>query len=65
MRDASYKSLVGGQDIYAYMRDVYREQIPLFVKGLNTIMERTGGNLTSSINMFSTKYLDSVFDGYF
>ena len=56
---------MGGQDIYAYMRDVYREQIPLFVQGLNTIMERTGGNLTSSINMFSTKYLDSVFDGYF
>ena len=65
MRDASYEIQVGGQDIYAYMRDVYSEQIPLFVKGLNTIMERTGGNLTNSINMFSTKYLDSVFDGYF
>ena len=65
MRYACYESQVGGQDIYAYMREVYSEQIPLFVKGVNTIMERTGGNLTSTINMFSTKYLDTVFDGYF
>ena len=56
---------VGGQDIYDYMRDVYRDQIPMFMEGMNTIMERTGGNLTSSLAMFSTKYLDSVFQGYF
>ena len=58
---------VGGQDIYDYMRerDVYRDRIPMFMEGMNTIMERTGGNLTSSLAMFSTKYLDSVFQGYF
>ena len=56
---------VGGQDIYDYMRDVYRDQIPLFMEGMNKIMERTGGKLTSSLAMFSTKYLDSVFQGYF
>ena len=31
---------VGGQDIYEYMRDVYKDQIPLFVEGVNKIMDR-------------------------
>ena len=47
------------------MRDVYSDQIPKFVEGVNLIMSRTNGNITNSINMFSTKYLESVFDGYF
>ena len=28
---------VGGQDIYEYMRDVYSDQIPLFVSGRGLI----------------------------
>ena len=31
---------VDGQDIYDYMREVYRDQIPLFVDGVNNILIR-------------------------
>jgi len=56
---------VGGQDIYDYMRESYKDQIPMFVEGVNSIMSRHNGNLTNTLNMFSTKYLDTIFDGYF
>ena len=56
---------VGGQDIYDYMREIYQDQIPLFVEGFNKIMARTNGNVTHTINMFSTKYLDKIFEGFF
>jgi len=57
--------VVGDQDIFQYMREVYSDQIPQYVEGVKELMKQTNGNLSQTLNMFSTKYLDIIFDGYF
>ena len=56
---------MGDQDIYEYMREVYADQIPLFVSGMKDVMEFSNTNMTSTLHMFSTKYLDHIFEGYY
>ena len=47
------------------MREVYADQIPQFVGGMKDMMEFSSGNLTQTLHLFSTKYLDHIFEGYF
>jgi len=56
---------VGDQDIYEYMREVYSDQIPAFVEGMKDVMKFSSTNITATLNMFSTKYLENIFEGYF
>jgi len=60
-----FPHMVGEQDIYDYMREVYADQIPAYVEGVKHLMEVTNGNLTHTLKTFSTKYLDQIFEGYF
>jgi len=60
-----FPQVVGDQDIYEYMREVYADQIPAYVEGVKKLMKQTNGNLTHTIKTFSTKYLDTIFEGYF
>merc|ERR1711970_1155516 len=60
-----FPQVVGDQDIYEYMREVYADQIPAYVEGVQKLMKQTNGNLTHTIKTFSTKYLDTIFEGYF
>ena len=57
--------MVGDQDIFSYMRDMYADQIPAYVEGVKNLMAATNGNLTQTLQTFSTKYLDIIFDGAF
>ena len=57
--------MVGDQDIFSYMRDMYADQIPVYVEGVKNLMAATNGNLTQTLQTFSTKYLDIIFDGAF
>ena len=56
---------VGEQDIYEYMREVYSDQIPAFVEGMKDVMRFSNTNITTTLNMFSTKYLENIFEGHF
>jgi len=56
---------VGDQDIFEYMREVYSDQIPAYVAGMKKMMTYSGSNITDTLHMFSTKYLDHIFEGYF
>lgn len=51
---------VAGQPITQYMAREYKNQMELYVQGMHTLMEVTGGNLTNTLNMFSTKYMDKL-----
>merc|ERR1711915_1134827 len=60
-----FPHMVGDQDIFSYMRDMYADQIPAYVEGVKNLMAATNGNLTQTLQTFSTKYLDIIFDGAF
>ena len=38
--------------------------MPQFTAGLRDVVAATGGNFTHTLEMFSTKYLDTVLRGY-
>jgi len=57
-------SMVAGIGINQYMREAYSNQIEKYVEGMERIMEVTGGNLTHTLDMFDTKYMDILMDGY-
>jgi len=55
---------VAGTEINEYMRKVFAPQLPRYVEGMKALMEVTGGDLTSTLNMFNTKYMEKIMEGY-
>jgi len=53
-----------GVGINQYMARVYSHQLELYVEGVKRLMEETGGDLTSTLSMFSTKYMDKLMVDY-
>ena len=55
---------VGGVPINDYMREVYSDQLPAYVEGVRRLVEGRGGNVTSTLAMFNTKYMERILEGY-
>merc|ERR1712179_238955 len=55
---------VAGLGINEYMAKVYSSQLGPYVEGMERLMEATGGNLTSTLNMFNTKYMEKIMVDY-
>jgi len=55
---------VNGDSIETYMDSVYSTQMANYVEGMYELMEFTGGNLTQTLDMFNTKYMDKLMFKY-
>jgi len=56
---------VGGVPINDYMRQIYAPQLPAYVQGMRRLVEqKNNGELSSTLAMFNTKYMENILDGY-
>ena len=56
---------MGGVPINDYMRQIYAPQLPTYVQGMRRLVEeKNNGELSSTLAMFNTKYMENILDGY-
>ena len=56
---------VGGVPINDYMRQIYSTQLPAYVQGMRKLVEeKNDGDLSSTLAMFNTKYMENILNGY-
>ena len=56
---------VGGLPINDYMRQIYSTQLPAYVQGMRRLVEeKNEGDLSSTLAMFNTKYMENILNGY-
>ena len=56
---------VGGVAINDYMRQIYDNQLPDYVQGMRRLVEeKNDGELSSTLAMFNTKYMENILNGY-
>ena len=55
---------MGGVPINDYMRLIYAPQLPAYVQGMRRLVEENNGELSSTLAMFNTKYMENILDGY-
>ena len=56
---------VGGVAINDYMRQIYDNQLPAYVQGMRRLVEeKNDGELSSTLAMFNTKYMENILNGY-
>merc|ERR1712110_417077 len=56
---------VGGVSINDYMRQIYDKQLPDYVQGMRRLVEeKNDGELSSTLAMFNTKYMENILNGY-
>ena len=56
---------VGGVPINDYMRQIYSTQLPAYVQGMRRLVEeKNEGDLSFTLAMFNTKYMENILDGY-
>ena len=60
-----FPNKVGDDDTLTWAKKVFGPQIPEFITLLKKVIESNNGNFENSMNMFSTKYLDVIFDEYY
>ena len=47
------------------MRQIYAPQLPAYVQGMRRLVEeKNNGELSSTLAMFNTKYMENILDGY-
>ena len=47
------------------MRQIYDNQLPDYVQGMRRLVEeKNDGELSSTLAMFNTKYMENILNGY-
>ena len=47
------------------MRQIYSTQLPAYVQGMRKLVEeKNDGDLSSTLAMFNTKYMENILNGY-
>ena len=60
-----FPNQVGEDDYAAWTKKVFSNQIPQFISALKHVIELNNGSFQKSMKLFSTKYLDVLFDEYY
>ena len=60
-----FPNRVGDDDFTTWAKKVFGKQIPTFMSALQQVISRNNGNFKRSMQMFSTKYLDALFEDYY
>ena len=48
-----------------HCRQIYSTQMPAYVQGMRRLVEeKNDGDLSSTLAMFNTKYMENILDGY-
>ena len=60
-----FPNKVGDDDFSSWAKKVFAPQIPDFISLLKKVILRNKGSFQNSMKMFSTKYLDALFEEYY
>ena len=60
-----FPNRVGDDDFTTWAKKAFGSQIPNFITGLKQVIATNNGNFERSMHMFSTKYLDVLFEDYY
>ena len=60
-----FPNQVGSDNFATWAKKAFADQVPEFMNKLKRVVETNNGNMKNSMNMFSTKYLDVIFEDYF
>ena len=60
-----FPNKVGEDDFVTWAKKAFGNQIPDFVTALKRVIRTNNGNFQNSLKMFSTKYLDVLFEDYY
>ena len=59
-----FPNRVGDNDTTTWAKKAFAKQIPGFLSALKQVISANNGNFNRSMQMFSTKYLDVLFEDY-
>ena len=60
-----FPNKVGDDDYTTWAKKAFAPQIPEFISLLKKVFERNNGSFENSMKMFSTKYLDVLFEDHY
>ena len=60
-----FPNRVGEDDFVTWTQKAFANQIREFISALKNVIKLNNGNFDNSMKMFSTKYLDVLFDEYY
>lgn len=60
-----FPNKVGDDDFSSWAKKVFAPQIPDFISLLKKVIQKNKGSFQNSMKMFSTKYLDALFEEYY
>ena len=60
-----FPNRVGNDDYATWAKKSFSRQIPNFIKSLKLVIKKNNGDFLKSMRLFSTKYLDALFEDYY